>query len=296
MGSNVLAVRRLVLYVLLTIVSLPVQAALLLLRSPWRARFPVFFHKSCLRILGIELVVHGTLCRDRPALFVANHSSYLDIMVLGSLVSGSFIAKSEVKDWPFFGLLARMQRTVFVDRKQASVALHRSSIQTRLEAGEQLILFPEGTSSDGNRTLPFKSALFSVAQLRIGDAPLPVQPVSVSCTALDGIPLGRWLRPVYAWYGDMDLLPHIWNVAKAGKLSVSVVLHPVATIDENGSRKALAQACWEAVADGVARANSGRLGARARRRGWQAKWMEDRRRQRPAGGGEPGATDGQGRD
>lgn len=266
MGSNLLAIRRLVLYVLVTILGLPVQACLLALRSPLRAQFPNVYHRLCLRILGLDVQVHGTMCRRRPTLFVANHSSYLDIMVLGSLIDGAFIAKAEVRDWPFFGLLARMQRTVFVDRKQASVSLHRSSIVERLDAGERLILFPEGTSSDGNRTLPFKSALFSVAQVEVGGQPVAVQPISVTCTALDGIPLGRWMRPVYAWYGDMDLLPHIWNVAKAGRLSVSVVFHPVAGLDQMGSRKALAQFCWEAVAEGVARANAGRLGPRARRR------------------------------
>lgn len=282
LGSNLLAARRLLLYVLLTVLALPVQVILLGLRSPLRDRFPVVYHRLCLRILGIEVLLHGVPSRQRPTLFVANHSSYLDIMVLGSLIGGSFIAKSEVRSWPFFGLLARLQRTVFVDRKQASVSLHRASIVTRLEAGDRLVLFPEGTSSDGNRTLPFKSALFSVAQVRVNGAPLPVQPISITCTALDGIPLGRWLRPVYAWYGDMDLLPHMWNVAKAGKLSVSVVFHAVATIDEKGSRKALANACWEAVADGVARANAGRLGVRAGRRRWQTKWMNKRRQEKPS--------------
>ena len=96
-------------------------------------------------------------------LFAANHVSYLDITVLGSLLDASFIAKTEVAGWPLFGWLARLQRSVFIDRRARSTAHQRDSIAARLAAGEALILFPEGTSGDGNRLLPFKSALFSVA-------------------------------------------------------------------------------------------------------------------------------------
>ena len=96
-------------------------------------------------------------------LFAANHISYLDITVLGSLLDASFIAKTEVAGWPLFGWLARLQRSVFIDRRARSTAHQRDSIAARLAAGEALILFPEGTSGDGNRLLPFKSALFSVA-------------------------------------------------------------------------------------------------------------------------------------
>lgn len=271
LGSNLLAIRRLSLYFLLTLLTVPVQAILLGLGLPLSRRLPMIYHRLCARVLGMQVIVHGARSRQQPTLFVANHSSYLDIIVLGGLIGGSFIAKAEVRDWPFFGILARLQRTVFVDRRPAAVTIHQSAIAERLQQGDSLVLFPEGTSSDGNRTLPFKSALFSVAQLRVSDQAVTVQPVSITCTALDGIPLGRWLRPVYAWYGDMDLVPHIWNVAKAGRLSVSVVFHPVATFDQTGSRKALADCCWRAVADGVAQANAGRLGLHRGRRRWLAR-------------------------
>ena len=195
-----------------------------------------------------------------PTLFVSNHLSYLDIEVLGSLIPGSFVAKTEVGTWPFFGALARLQRTVFVDRnRRGSADAQRDSLQSRLEAGDNLVLFPEGTSSDGNRTLPFKSALFAAAGLRIDGKPLTVQPVSLACTTLDGIPLGRRLRPIYAWYGDMDLVPHLWNVVKQGQLRITVIFHPPVTLETVRSRKALADHCWRAIAAGVSDANAGRL-------------------------------------
>jgi 1-acyl-sn-glycerol-3-phosphate acyltransferase len=183
--------------------------------------------------------------------------------MLGALIEGSFIAKTEVGTWPFFGTLARLQRTVFVDRKPKNAAEHRDSIQGRLEQGDSLILFPEGTSSDGNRTLPFKSALFSVASIKVpgdhgGMRAITVQPVSITCTALDGIPLGHAFRPFYAWYGDMSLLPHLWTVAGLGRLTVAVEFHPAVRADAFVSRKALAQHCSDAISAGVRAMISGR--------------------------------------
>lgn len=261
MGSALRGAARLAAYGILTLTLIPVQMALLALRLPARDRLPRAYHRLCTRLLGLELRVRGAPAEARPVLFVANHSSYLDIMVLGALIDGSFVAKAEVGTWPFFGLLAKLQRTVFVDRRRHSTAQHRDEIQRRLAAGDKLILFPEGTSSDGNRTLPFKSALFSVATLKVEDRPLLVQPVSVTATALDGIPLGWRFRHFYAWYGDMDLASHLWQFIGLGRLTVEVEFHPPVTADQFGSRKALADHCWRAVATGVARAVAGRTAA-----------------------------------
>ena len=85
-----------------------------------------------------------------------------------------------------------------------------------------------------------------------------LQPISIACTALDGIPLGRGWRRLYAWYGDMDLAPHLWQVTKLGRLTVVVEFHAPVTVADFASRKALAQHCWAVVADGMARANAGR--------------------------------------
>lgn len=259
MGSSLLGIARIVAYLALTLPLLPLQAALAALRSPLRRRLPVAYHRTCCRLLGLAIEMAGRPTTDRPALFVSNHSSYLDIVVLGALIPGSFVAKTEVGSWPLFGLLAKLQQTVFVDRKARNAASHRDDMRARLAAGDGLILFPEGTSSDGNRTLPFKTALFSVANLRTGnDRPLLVQPVSVTATALDGIPLGWGLRSLYAWYGDMDLLPHLWRMVRLGRLTVRVEFHEPVTIDAFPSRKALADHCWRAVSAGVARAVAGR--------------------------------------
>ena len=258
MGSPLLAIVRLTAYLLLTLVLIPVQAVLV--RFDWRhgRRFARFYHRLCRWLLGFRVEVIGMPVPGRPTLFVANHMSYLDITVFGSVILGSFVAKAEVAGWPLFGLLAKLQRTVFVDRKRGSTAQQRDGISERLAAGDDLILFPEGTSSDGIHVLPFKSALFSVADRTIDGEPLTVQPVSLAYTRLDGMPIGRARIPFFAWYGDMDLGGHLWRVAGLGRVSIELTFHPPVSLAALGSRKALAAHCYAVVAAGVAASLAGR--------------------------------------
>lgn len=256
-GSPALRLWRLAVYLAWTLPLMPVQALGLVCRRRWVATFPRFYHRQCRRILGIELRQLGNPTGDRPVLFVANHVSYLDITVLGSLLAASFVAKTEVAGWPLFGWLARLQRSVFVDRRARSTARQRDSIAERLAAKEALILFPEGTSGDGNRLLPFKSALFAVAE-HASAGPVTVQPVSIAYTKLDGIPLGRALRPFFAWYGSMALAPHLWRMLGLGTVEVVVEFHPPTTLGECGSRKMLARYCEQRIAEGLAAALAGR--------------------------------------
>jgi lyso-ornithine lipid O-acyltransferase len=258
MGSPTLRLARLALYCAWTAGLMPVQLVGLALRRRWTSALPVFYHRWCCRILGFRVRVLGTPASEGPILFVANHISYTDITVLGSVIPGSFIAKSEVARWPFFGWLAKLQRSVFVDRRMRSTANQRDVIAKRLAAGDSLILFPEGTSGDGNRVLPFKSALFGAAQQAEGGSPVIVQPVSLAYTRLDGIPIGRLYRPFFAWYGAVDLAPHLWSMAGLGTVEIIVEFHPPTFLRDCGSRKALAEYCHARIAGGLAGALSDR--------------------------------------
>lgn len=257
MGSTTLRIRRLALYLAFTLLLMPVQAIGLILRQPWVASFPRFYHRCCCHILGLRVRRLGQPTTVRPVLFAANHVSYLDITIFGALIAGSFIAKHEVAGWPLFGWLAKLQRSVFIDRQVRSTAQQRDSIAGRLAAKEALILFPEGTSGDGNRVLPFKSALFSVAD-HSATGPVTVQPVSIAYTRLNDMPIGRRFRPLFAWYGAMAMAPHLWRVLGLGKIEVVVEFHPVTTHAACGSRKRLARYCEERVKIGVAGALTGR--------------------------------------
>lgn len=250
---------RLLLFALHTLPLMPVQQLLVKLRSPRAATLPWRYHRRNCRLLGFEVVLHGRRADARPVLLAANHVSWIDIIVLSSIFPVSFVAKSEVGLWPFFGTLARLQRTVFVERKAARTAEHRDEIGRRLGEGGDLILFAEGTSSDGARVLPFRTALFSVAEREVGGRPLAVQPLTIAYTGVDGLPLTRRRRPQFAWYGDMELASHLWGALKARRVRVEVILHPPVTLAQFRDRKALAAHCHRAVADGLSRALAGRL-------------------------------------
>ncbi len=252
MGSPTLRLARLALYCAWTASLMPVQLVGLALRLHWTSTLPVFYHRWCCRILGFRIRVIGTPTRERPVLYAANHISYTDITVLGSVIPGSFIAKSEVARWPFFGWLAKLQRSVFVDRRVRDTINQRDAIGKRLADGDALILFPEGTSGDGNRVRPFKSALFAAAQQGRGIPPVIVQPVSLAYTRLDGIPIGRLYRPFFAWYGAIELAPHLWSMVGLGTVEVVVEFHPATFLSDCGSRKALAEYCHARIAGGVA--------------------------------------------
>jgi 1-acyl-sn-glycerol-3-phosphate acyltransferase len=257
-GSPTTALCRLVAYAGLTLALMPIQLLAVILRSPLRKRLPQWYHRRTCRILGIQIERLGRPSKRHPTLFVSNHISYFDIEVLGSILKASFVAKAEVATWPFFAWLARLQETVFVERRARRAADHRDEMTRRLEAGDDLILFAEGTSGDGTSIHSFKSALFSVAERRPHDKPLTVQPVSIAYTRLDGLPLGRYLRPFFAWYGDMELGAHLWHAIGLGRVTVVVEFHAPVTLEQFGSRKALSDHCYEVVSRGVAAALAGR--------------------------------------
>jgi 1-acyl-sn-glycerol-3-phosphate acyltransferase len=251
----------LIIFVAVTFALLPLQWLAIKLHLPLRRRLPHRYHRFVCRLFGIRISVVGSAAAG-GVLLAANHTSWLDIPILSAVWPVSFVSKAEVNRWPFFGTLARMQRSVFVRRERAQSLANRESIRQRLLEGDALVIFPEGTSSDGNRVLPFRSALLSAAEIALdagqNGAPVPVQPVSVAYTALHGIPMGRENRPLFAWYGDMELVSHLWEALKTGPIDVVVEFHPVLTLDRMRGRKELASACERAVRAGLIRALSGK--------------------------------------
>jgi 1-acyl-sn-glycerol-3-phosphate acyltransferase len=251
-------------FLLITLILIPWQESALRLRLRRRKSFPHRYHRFLCRLFGIRVTVIGRPIQSRGVLMVANHTSYFDIIVLSAAARVSFVAKHEVARWPLFGTLARLQETVFIQRAKRSQTVEaRDLIRERILEGDALVLFPEGTSDDGNQVLPFKSALMGAAEAEVGKEPdgrvrhVPVQPVSISYTGLYGLPMGRDVRPLFAWYGDMDLVPHLWESVKQGPLDAIVEFHPPLSVDSEGGRKALAAAAEKRVRRGQARALAG---------------------------------------
>lgn len=221
----------------------------------------IWFRGSC-ALCGLRLRVEGTPAAGARTLFAANHVSYLDIPVIGALIDAVFVAKHDVAGWPVFGPLARLARTIFIRRSQCKAGAQCAEIGKRLAAGDNIVFFPEGTSSDGTRVLAFKSALFNVAAHdAAGD--LTVQPVSIAYSrSADGLPFLAGQESLYAWFGDMSMLPHLIKVFERNGAEVDVIFHEPIPAHAYACRKELARVCQTAVAKGVARAHGLYLGPR----------------------------------
>jgi lyso-ornithine lipid O-acyltransferase len=249
----------------LTALSAPVQWLSIRLGWKLQASYPHAYHKFLCRMFGIHLHVIGEPVQDRGVLMVANHTGYFDILIMSAAAKVSFVAKAEVAGWPLFGLMAKLQRSVFVDRsRRAATAQSAKIIRNRLRQGDALVLFPEGTSTNGNHVIAFKSALMGAVEFNIGseDQPehAPVQPVSISYVGFHGIPLGRENRPLYAWYGDMELMPHVWEAFRTGPLDVVVEFHAPLKVAAGFGRKQLAAVAEKIVREGQIRALQGNWG------------------------------------
>lgn len=254
----------LTIFLLATFLLIPWQESALRFRLARRKTFPNRYHRFLCRLFGIRVTVLGRAIQSEGVLMAANHTSYFDILVLSAAARVSFIAKREVANWPLAGTLARLQETVFIERERRSQTVEaRDHIRERLMEGDALILFPEGTSDDGNSVFPFKSSLLGAAETDVGldshgrPRHVPVQPVSISYIGLYGLPMGRDMRPLFAWYGDMDLVPHLWEALKSGPFEAVVEFHPPLDVDRLGGRKALASAAEVIVRTGQARALAG---------------------------------------
>lgn len=254
-SDTLCAALRLVVFLLGTITTVIVISLLQLVRietAPVRR----LYYRILAKVLGFHLIVRGQ--PSNAQLMVCNHISYLDIVAIGATVKGEFIARGDMADWPFFGLMAKAGRTVFIDRKRSSTAGARDQIQERLNHGSRLIMFPESTSGDGNHILPFKSALFTVAEKDVNGRPVVVQPMSIAYTRLNGLPMGVGWRPFYAWYGDMTLGPHLWQALKLGRTTIEIEFHEPVTAAQLGGRKALAAYCQKVSARGFSLMLAGR--------------------------------------
>ena len=212
---------------------------------------PHLYHRVVARLIGIRIERFGTLARERPLLLVVNHVSWADIVILSAVAPVSFIAKAEMITWPIFGWLARAQRTVFVDRtdrKRASEQADR--ISRRLEAGDVMVLFPEGTTSDGTRVLPFNASLFAAAGnvIRRGkvDAVL-VQPVALRYARLQGMAMDRRGMRRVGWPGRVPLMPHLPDTIREGGLDVHVSFGEPIRYDADANRKHVSREAFRTI-------------------------------------------------
>ncbi|MFZ1467515.1 MAG: lysophospholipid acyltransferase family protein [Paracoccaceae bacterium] len=198
--------------------------------------------RTSLRIMGLRLRVSGVAMRDKGAI-VANHAGWLDIFVLNAVQRVYFVSKSEVSAWAGIGWLARATGTVFIKRRGVEAKLQQTVFEDRLRDGHRLCFFPEGTSTDSLRVLPFKSSLFEAFFTHGLERVLHIQPVTVIYHA----PAGTDPR-LYGWWSDMDFVSHLKTVLAAPRRGrVEVIVHPPVPVDGFADRKQLAQYCERVI-------------------------------------------------
>ncbi|QNT79068.1 lysophospholipid acyltransferase family protein [Entomobacter blattae] len=264
--EKMLHIQRVVIRVFLiglwSCLCIVLQSLFLKLPGSAKIRMPRLFWKKVCTMLGLKVRVIGAPIRNykakgRPVIYISNHSSWLDVPVLGASVYACFVAKEEVGTWPIISTISRLGRTIYVSRQRGTTGRERDTMITRLQEGDNLILFPEGTSSDGSRVLPFLSSFFSIAKTFSKEEKLQritplLQPVSIVYDQLENLPVGRRRRSIFAWYGDMELAPHFWKLGQWRNMRTTVLLHPPIDPDLFSSRKALAITAWKAVDEGAA--------------------------------------------
>jgi lyso-ornithine lipid O-acyltransferase len=237
-------------FLCLTLPLMAVQFILIAFKFRAAHLLPWYYHRILCRLLGVSVTVEGSL-PDVTALLVSNHVSWLDIPILSSVMPLSFIAKREVGGWPLFGWMAKLQRCVFVNRnKRHSTGKSSTEIADRLHEGDSLVLFPEGTSNDGHCVMPFKSSYFGASE----NLDVAVIPVTLAYRSNYNLPLTKRQRPSFAWYGDMDLVPHLWEALKAGPIKVSVHFHEAL---HKASRKDMAKLAHITIAKSLVQALHG---------------------------------------
>lgn len=249
-------------FLILTLPLIPLQLLFLKILPSAARKLPQWYHRNVCRLLGLRLKIEGSLTSVSSLLLISNHTSWLDIPVLSTIAPLSFVSKEEVKSWPFVSILAKLQRSLFINRlRRADTRKKANEIFSRLSEGDVLVLFGEGTSTDGNRVLPFKSSLFasvlpSTPSSLINNSRVDyvsVQMVSIVYTSLHGVPLGRADRSDVGWFGDMEFLTHAWEVLKRGPLDAVVSIGIPVALEKFLDRKSLAKHAEQAIHKEVVR-------------------------------------------
>jgi 1-acyl-sn-glycerol-3-phosphate acyltransferase len=239
-------------FIALTLALLPFQLIGIAFDLPLQRSTPHLYHRILCALIGVRIREIGRRSAATPVLILSNHVSWLDICVIAALAPVVFIAKSEVAGWPVLGWLARLQRTIFIDRRaRHQTGAATREIAARLLGGDAVVLFAEGTSSDGIRVLPFRSSLVGAVHHALGNTVhhthVTVQPMSLAYVGFGGVPIGRSLRERVAWYGDVELVPHLLRVLASGAVDVTVSWGEATAYDMSADRKAIARGAEQSV-------------------------------------------------
>lgn len=239
------------IFVPVMIVVIPLQALINALKLPFWNVLPRLFHRIGCFFLGLRVEVIGQPATGRPTLLVSNHISWTDIVAVGSVADVTFVAKREVGDWPFVGMMARLQKTIFVDRTRRSDAGRTAQeMGTHMAGGNAVLLFAEGQSDIGTHVLPFRSALVGAAQhamIEAGAKDVVIQPLTIAYTRLQGLPVSRNERSLIAWIKSKSVKQNIREILGGPVKDVTVAFGTPIPLGENDNRKQVTKAAEDQV-------------------------------------------------
>ena len=249
------AIFKMLLFMLLTLLVVLIQPLILAVhRGRYSYVVPKFWHSCVCLIFSIKVNVEGTPYTDEQTIYLSNHLSYLDIPVIGSLLTASFVAKADVASWPLFGFLSKLQQTAFISRARQDAKKETNSLTNMIgKEGKSIIVFPEGTSTDGKTVRSFKSSLFSIAT-EANNENLRVQPFTISMISTNKKRVETQEdRDLYAWHLEMDteLHYHLWSFAKSKGARITLTFHPPILARDYQNRKELSKICHENVLGGL---------------------------------------------
>tara|TARA_Y100000741_G_scaffold280125_1_gene219897 strand:+ start:6872 stop:7648 length:777 start_codon:yes stop_codon:yes gene_type:complete len=235
------------------IITIPIQFLLNVLRLQLKNTYPLFFYKVIKNIAGINIDSEGLekiRQKDIGTLYIANHISWFDILCLGSILNARFIAKKEVASMGIFGFLAKLSNTFFIDNSNKNkIYQYNNLIREKLINGESLILFPEGTTSEGNSIRKFKSSLFEC--INSSESLINVQPISICYVRKNNLPMGIYSRRFIAWVGETSMVSSMKEFLSSGSITVNLIFHPKVSIKRFDNRKELSSFCEEQILIGL---------------------------------------------
>ena len=243
-----------ILIFLLSIIafSIPVQVLCNIIGFKLKKIYPLYFYQMIKIVTGININFNKTKFnkKNTGVLYIANHVSWFDIICLGTLLNARFIAKKEVSQMGIFGFLAMLSNTFFIDNENKNkIVEYNYLIQKKLKAGENFIIFPEGTTSDGNCIKNFKSSMLECAFDNNNE--IKIQPISICYSKLNNIPMGIYLRRNIAWVGDTSMVAAMVNFLRSGRITVDIIFHDLMSVNNFKNRKELAAHCEKQILSGL---------------------------------------------
>lgn len=252
--QTIIACFKILSLIIICLITIPFQAASFIIPKNSKAAFivPFAFHKSLCWVFGIKKKIQGNVTTKKQVVYIGNHLSYLDIILMGSFLRANFVSKDDVQKWPVLGLLATLSHTIFISRVPSKALQSIKQMKTALENKRSLIVFPEGTSSSGKQVKPFKSSFFDIFLKSEKKESLIIQPFTIGLVKTDNHKVATDKDyDIYSWYGDMDLQPHIWKLAKSKGAELIIRFQPEIQIKKYNDRKKLSADCYEQVSNSL---------------------------------------------